>query len=148
MRNIKQWKKMLIAAVIGLLVFQNVSPVLATITEETSKQTTLKIMKEDKDTKEKINGSVFELKNKETGESKELSIHENGEFTDESLSAGEYVVKEKTAAPGYILDENEYNVTLTDKEEVVTSISAKEKETTNKIDETVVSEKNRFQKRI
>ncbi|SDW76946.1 Internalin-J precursor [Listeria ivanovii subsp. londoniensis] len=141
MRNIKQWKKMLIAAVIGLLVFQNVSPVLATITEETSKQTTLKIMKEDKDTKEKINGSVFELKNKETGESKELSIHENGEFTDESLSAGEYVVKEKTAAPGYILDENEYNVTLTDKEEVVTSISAKEKETTNKIEETVVSEK-------
>lgn len=39
--------------VIGLLVFQNVSPVLATMTDDETAKTTLKITKEDKDTKKK-----------------------------------------------------------------------------------------------
>ncbi|MBC1760346.1 collagen binding domain-containing protein, partial [Listeria ivanovii] len=141
MKNILQWKKILIVTVIGLLALQNISPVSATITEEASELTTLKIIKEDKDTKEKVNGSIFELKDKETGEIKELPIQENGVVTDESLPAGEYVVREKTAAPGYMLDENEYNVTLNDKEEEVTSISAKEEKITNKAEETIVSGK-------
>ncbi|PZG32200.1 cell surface protein [Listeria ivanovii] len=131
MRKITQWKKILIAAVIGLLVFQNVSPVLATMTEDESTQASLKVTKEDKETNEKVNGSIFEIKNKTTGETKTLSIQGNGVGTEESLSAGEYIVKEKTAAPGYTLDEKEYNVTLTDREQVVTSVSAKEATATN-----------------
>lgn len=74
MKNIRHWKKLVIAMVIGLLVFQNVSPVLATMTDDETANTTLKIIKEDKDTKEKINGSTFEIKNKETGETNELTI--------------------------------------------------------------------------
>ncbi|MGC7134770.1 SpaA isopeptide-forming pilin-related protein [Listeria ivanovii] len=131
MRKFTQWKKILIAAVIGLLVFQNVSPVLATITEDEPAQASLKITKEDKETNEKVNGSTFEIKNKATGETKALSIQADGVGTEDSLSAGDYVVKEKTAAPGYTLDKEEYNVILTNKEEVVTSVSAKEATTAN-----------------
>ncbi|MBF2515414.1 collagen binding domain-containing protein [Listeria marthii] len=127
MKNFRHWRKLVIATIIGLLVFQNVSPVLATIKDDTTGTTTLKIIKEDTDTKEKINGSIFEVKDKASGETKELSIKENGTGTLDSLSAGEYLVKEKTAASGYTLDEKAYNVTLSDKEEVVTSTSTKEK---------------------
>ncbi|WP_187986451.1 SpaA isopeptide-forming pilin-related protein [Listeria marthii] len=127
MKNFRHWRKLVIATIIGLLVFQNVSPVLATIKDDTTGTTTLKIIKEDTDTKEKINGSIFEVKDKASGETKELSIKENGTGTIDSLSAGEYLVKEKTAASGYTLDEKAYNVTLSDKEEVVTSTSTKEK---------------------
>ncbi|MCD2225337.1 MucBP domain-containing protein [Listeria cossartiae] len=127
MKNFRHWRKLVIATIIGLLVFQNVSPVLATIKDDTTGTTTLKIIKEDRDTKEKINGSIFEVKDKASGETKELSIKENGTGTLDSLSAGEYLVKEKTAASGYTLDEKAYNVTLSDKEEVVTSTSTKEK---------------------
>ncbi|MBF2502804.1 SpaA isopeptide-forming pilin-related protein [Listeria marthii] len=127
MKNFRHWRKLVIATIIGLLVFQNVSPVLATIKDDTTGTTTLKIIKEDTDTKEKINGSIFEVKDKASGETKELSIKENGTGTLDSLSAGEYLVKEKTAASGYTLDEKAYNVTLSDKEEVVTSTSIKEK---------------------
>lgn len=127
MKNFRHWRKLVIATIIGLLVFQNVSPVLATIKDDTTGTTTLKIIKEDKDTKEKINGSIFEVKDKASGETKELSIKENGTGTLDSLSAGEYLVKEKTAASGYTLDEKAYNVTLSDKEEVVISTSIKEK---------------------
>ncbi|HBI2128835.1 TPA: hypothetical protein KZH63_002557, partial [Listeria monocytogenes] len=49
MKNIRHWKKLVIAMVIGLLVFQNVSPVLATMTDDETANTTLKIIKEDKD---------------------------------------------------------------------------------------------------
>ncbi|MBC2183535.1 collagen binding domain-containing protein [Listeria sp. FSL L7-0233] len=127
MKNFRHWRKLVIATIIGLLVFQNVSPVLATIKDDTTGTPTLKIIKEDTDTKEKINGSIFEVKDKASGETKELSIKENGTGTIDSLSAGEYLVKEKSAATGYALDEKVYNVTLSDKEEVVTSTSTKEK---------------------
>ncbi|MBC2192077.1 collagen binding domain-containing protein [Listeria sp. FSL L7-0229] len=127
MKNFRHWRKLVIATIIGLLVFQNVSPVLATIKDDTTGTPTLKIIKEDTDTKEKINGSIFEVKDKASGETKELSIKENGTGTLDSLSAGEYIVKEKSAATGYTLDEKAYNVTLSDKEEVVTSTSTKEK---------------------
>ncbi|EAG7323641.1 cell wall surface anchor family protein, partial [Listeria monocytogenes] len=43
MKNIRHWKKLVIAMVIGLLVFQNVSPVLATMTDDETAKTTLKI---------------------------------------------------------------------------------------------------------
>ncbi|MBC1550862.1 collagen binding domain-containing protein [Listeria sp. FSL L7-1434] len=127
MKNFRHWRKLVIATIIGLLVFQNVSPVLATIKDDTTGTPTLKIIKEDTDTKEKINGSIFEVKDKASGETKELSIKENGTGTLDSLSAGEYIVKEKSAATGYALDEKAYNVTLSDKEEIVTSTSTKEK---------------------
>ncbi|MBC2185664.1 collagen binding domain-containing protein [Listeria sp. FSL L7-0253] len=127
MKNFRHWRKLVIATIIGLLVFQNVSPVLATIKDDTTGTPTLKIIKEDTDTKEKINGSIFEVKDKASGETKELSIKENGTGTLDSLSAGEYIVKEKSAATGYALDEKVYNVTLSDTEEVVTSTSTKEK---------------------
>ncbi|MBC2268466.1 collagen binding domain-containing protein [Listeria sp. FSL L7-0083] len=132
MKNIRQWKKLVIAMVIGLLVFQNVSPVLATMTGDETTKSTLKIIKEDKDTKEKINGSSFEIKNKETGETTDLAISADGEATMDSLLPGEYLVKEKVAAKGYMLDEKEYSVTLAEKEEVITSVSTKEKEETTK----------------
>ncbi|EMX5414518.1 collagen binding domain-containing protein [Listeria innocua] len=132
MKNIRQWKKLVIAMVIGLLVFQNVSPVLATMTDDETANTTLKIIKEDKDTKEKINGSTFEIKNKETSETTDLTISANGEATMDSLLPGDYLVKEKAAAKGYTLDEKEYSVTLAEKEEVITSVSAKVQEETTK----------------
>ncbi|EHV9414736.1 collagen binding domain-containing protein [Listeria monocytogenes] len=132
MKNIRQWKKLVIAMVIGLLVFQNVSPVLATMTDDETTKTTLKIIKEDKDTKEKINGSTFEIKNKETGETNDLTISANGEATMDSLLPGDYLVKEKVAPKGYTLDEKEYSVTLAEKEEVITSVSAKVQEETTK----------------
>lgn len=132
MKNIRQWKKLVIAMVISLLVFQNVSPVLATMTDSETANTTLKIIKEDKDTQEKINGSTFEIKNKETGETSDLTISANGEATMDSLSLGDYLVKEKVAPKGYTLDEKEYSVTLAEKEEVITSVSAKEQEETTK----------------
>lgn len=131
-KNIRQWKKLVIAMVISLLVFQNVSPVLATMTDSETANTTLKIIKEDKDTQEKINGSTFEIKNKETGETSDLTISANGEATMDSLSPGDYLVKEKVAPKGYTLDEKEYSVTLAEKEEVITSVSAKEQEETTK----------------
>ncbi|MBC1343446.1 collagen binding domain-containing protein [Listeria welshimeri] len=126
MKKFKQWKKIAIATIIGLLMFQNVSPVLATITNDENVKATLKIIKEDKDTKEKINGSTFEVKNKETEAVENVAINSNGEGTLDSLSPGDYLVKEKTAAPGYTLDEKAYTVTLTEKETVITSVSAKE----------------------
>ncbi|EAD2799910.1 LPXTG cell wall anchor domain-containing protein [Listeria monocytogenes] len=132
MKNIRQWKKLVIAMVISLLVFQNVSPVLATMTDSETSNTTLKIIKEDKDTKEKINGSTFEIKNKETSETSDLTIGANGEATMDSLLPGDYLVKEKVAAKGYALDEKEYSVTLAEKEEVITSTSAKVQEETTK----------------
>lgn len=126
MKKFKQWKKIAIATIIGLLMFQNVSPVLATITNDDNVKATLKIIKEDKETKEKINGSTFEVKNKETEAVENVAINSNGEGTLDSLSPGDYLVKEKTAAPGYTLDEKAYTVTLTEKETVITSVSAKE----------------------
>ncbi|TYV50710.1 SpaA isopeptide-forming pilin-related protein [Listeria monocytogenes] len=132
MKNIRQWKKLVIAMVISLLVFQNVSPVLATMTDSETANTTLKIIKEDKDTQEKINGSTFEIKNKETNETSDLTISANGEATMDSLLPGDYLVKEKVAAKGYTLDEKEYSVTLAEKEEVITSVSAKVQEETTK----------------
>ncbi|EFD90814.1 peptidoglycan binding protein [Listeria monocytogenes FSL J2-071] len=131
-KNIRQWKKLVIAMVISLLVFQNVSPVLATMTDSETANTTLKIIKEDKDTQEKINGSTFEIKNKETSETSDLTISANGEATMDSLLPGDYLVKEKVAPKGYTLDEKEYSVTLAEKEEVITSVSAKVQEETTK----------------
>ncbi|EAD8713513.1 hypothetical protein AF288_13655, partial [Listeria monocytogenes] len=61
MKYMVKWRGFFIVAIIGLLVFQNVSPVLATIVDEKTTMITLKIIKEDKDTKEKINGSSFEI---------------------------------------------------------------------------------------
>ncbi|HEM1877944.1 TPA: cell wall surface anchor family protein, partial [Listeria monocytogenes] len=119
MKYMVKWRGFFIVAIIGLLVFQNVSPVLATIVDEKTTMITLKIIKEDKDTKEKINGSSFEIKNKKTGETKEVSITEHGTIIENSLSEGEYIVKEKKAAPGYTLDEQTYNVTLAVKEEAI-----------------------------
>ncbi|WP_438940302.1 SpaA isopeptide-forming pilin-related protein [Listeria marthii] len=125
MKNFIISKKMIIAVVIGLLVFQNVSPVLAALTDVKEEKTSLKIVKEDKDSKEKINGSIFEIKNVQTGEIKKLSIKDNGTVLDESLAKGEYLVQETTAPQGYLKDENVYNIVLKDKEELVTSVSSK-----------------------
>ncbi len=50
----------------------------------------------------------------------------------DSLLPGDYLVKEKVAAKGYALDEKEYSVTLAEKEEVITSTSAKVQEETTK----------------
>lgn len=111
--------------VIGLLVFHNVSPVIAALTDDKAGQISLKIVKEDKDTKEKINGSTFEVKNVQTGETKELSIKDKGTITDVSITQGEYIVKEMRAPQGYLIDETVYKVTLNDKEELVTSVSSK-----------------------
>ncbi|WP_323686914.1 SpaA isopeptide-forming pilin-related protein [Listeria welshimeri] len=130
MKNFTKFKKLIIATIVGLLVFQNVSPVLATISDEKAGEATLKVVKEDKETKAKINGSTFEVKDKQTGETKNLSISENGTGVLTSLNEGEYTVKEKTAAEGYTLDEEVYSVTLTNKEEEVTSVSTKEKQET------------------
>ncbi|AHI56689.1 SpaA isopeptide-forming pilin-related protein [Listeria ivanovii] len=119
-------KKLAIATIIILLVCQNISPVFATMTDVTGEKTaTLKILKEDKETQEKIDGSVFEIKNNKTDEIMELQIEEDGTGTANSLSYGDYLVKEKTAAEGYSLDEKEYNVTLTEKEKIITSFSTK-----------------------
>lgn len=125
MRNFILGKKMIIAVVIGLLVFQNVSPVLAALTDVKEEKASLKIVKEDKDSKEKINGSIFEIKNVQTGEVKELSIQDNGTIVDTSLAKGEYLVKETKSPQGYLKDENTYNIVLKDKEELVTSVSSK-----------------------
>ncbi|EAV9864147.1 cell wall anchor protein [Listeria monocytogenes] len=125
MKNFSTWKKLIISMVIGLLVFYNVSPVIAALTEDKEGQISLKIVKEDKDTKEKINGSIFEVKNVQTGETKELSIKDKGTITDVSITQGEYIVKEMRAPQGYLIDETVYKVTLNDKEELVTSVSSK-----------------------
>lgn len=125
MRNFILGKKMIIAVVIGLLVFQNVSPVLAALTDVKEEKASLKIVKEDKDSKEKINGSIFEIKNVQTGEIKELSIQDNGTIVDTSLAKGEYLVNETKSPQGYLKDEKTYNIVLKDKEELVTSVSSK-----------------------
>ncbi|ECR1113692.1 cell wall anchor protein [Listeria monocytogenes] len=125
MKNFSTWKKLIISMVIGLLVFHNVSPVIAALTDDKAGQISLKIVKEDKDTKEKINGSTFEVKNVQTGETKELSIKDKGTITDVSITQGEYIVKEMRAPQGYLIDETVYKVTLNDKEELVTSVSSK-----------------------
>ncbi|EAD9710801.1 cell surface protein, partial [Listeria monocytogenes] len=131
MKNFKQMRILVIAVVIGLLVFQNVSPVLATLTDDETVKSTLKIIKQDKDTKEKINGSTFEIENKETKETKAVSINTDGETNIDTLSRGDYLIREKINVPGYTLDEKEYSVTLTEKETVVTSLSTKIKEETS-----------------
>ncbi|EIZ2089953.1 cell wall surface anchor family protein, partial [Listeria innocua] len=43
MKYMVKWRNFFIAAIIGLLVFQNVSPVLAAIVDEKTKVKTLKI---------------------------------------------------------------------------------------------------------
>lgn len=60
----------------------------------------------------------------------------------DSLLPGDYLVKEKVAAKGYTLDEKEYSVTLTEKEEVITSVSAKVQEETTKEAATPVKKSN------
>lgn len=113
--------------VIGLVVFQNISTVFAAVIDVKESKPSLKIVKIDKDTKENISGSIFEIENVQTGEIKELSIKNNGIVVEDSMEEGEYRVKEKKAPEGYAIDENTYNIALKDKEELITSISTKNK---------------------
>ncbi|EAC7884240.1 SpaA isopeptide-forming pilin-related protein [Listeria monocytogenes] len=127
MKKFKMWKKLLIMMVIGLVVFQNISTVFAAVIDVKESKPSLKIVKIDKDTKENISGSIFEIENVQTGEIKELSIKNNGIVVEDSMEEGEYRVKEKKAPEGYAIDENTYNIALKDKEELITSISTKNK---------------------
>ena len=86
---------------------------------------TVKGLKIDRETEETIEGAVFGLfKSDETVFSEDTAIltaisDENGIFSFENVPYGEYIVHEIKPADGYIPNENNYPVKISEHEEVV-----------------------------
>ena len=86
---------------------------------------TVKGLKIDRETDETIEGAVFGLfKNDETVFSEDMAIliatsDENGVFTFESVPYGKYLVHEIQPVPGYMANDNNYPVAISEHEEVV-----------------------------
>lgn len=86
---------------------------------------TVKGLKIDRETDETIEGVVFGLfRNDETVFSEDTAIlivtsDENGVFTFESVPYGEYLVHEIKPADGYMPNQNNYSVTVSENEEVI-----------------------------
>ena len=86
---------------------------------------TVKGLKIDRETEETIEGAVFGLfKNGETVFTEDTAIltaisDENGIFSFENVPYGEYLVHEINPADGYIPNESNYPVTISEHEEVV-----------------------------
>ena len=63
-----------------------------------------------------INGSVFELFDNEDNKIGEVTINNEGVGVFEDLYLGHYKLKEKTSGIGYRLDDNTYDIELTDEQ--------------------------------
>lgn len=86
---------------------------------------TIKGLKIDRETGEKITGALFGLFNiNETEFTEETAIltsesNEEGIFTFENVPYGEYIVRELKPAEGYLPNEENYQVTISNNEEII-----------------------------
>ena len=82
-------------------------------------------MKIDRETKATISGALFGLFNiNETEFTEETAIltaesNENGIFTFENVPYGEYIVRELKSAEGYLPNEENYTVTISENKEII-----------------------------
>ena len=85
----------------------------------------IKGLKIDNETKENIEGALFGLFNiNETEFTEETAIltsesNEEGIFTFENVPYGEYIVRELKPAEGYLTNEENYQVTISNNEEII-----------------------------
>jgi sulfur transfer complex TusBCD TusB component (DsrH family) len=85
----------------------------------------VKGLKIDRETNEAIEGAVFGLfKNDETNFTKENAIltaqsDKDGIFTFENIPYGDWIIKELNSAKGYLSNDDVYNITIIDNEQVV-----------------------------
>lgn len=86
---------------------------------------TIKGLKIDRETGEKITGALFGLfSNNETEFTEETAIftaesNEEGIFTFENVPYGEYIIRELKPAEGYLPNEENYQATVSEDEEVI-----------------------------
>ena len=86
---------------------------------------TIKGLKIDRETGEKITGALFGLfSTDETEFTEETAIltaesYENGIFTFENVPYGEYIVRELKPAEGYLPNEENYTVTISENKEII-----------------------------
>lgn len=86
---------------------------------------TIKGLKIDRETGEKITGALFGLfSNNETEFTEETAIltsesNEEGIFTFENVPYGEYIVSELKPAEGYLPNEENYTVTISENKEII-----------------------------
>ena len=86
---------------------------------------TIKGLKIDRETGEKITGALFGLfSNNETEFTEETTIltsesNEEGIFTFENVPYGEYIIRELKPAEGYLPNEENYQATVSEDEEVI-----------------------------
>ena len=86
---------------------------------------TIKGLKIDRETGEKITGALFGLfSNNETEFTEETAImtaesNEDGIFTFEDVPYGEYIIRELKPAEGYLPNEENYAVTIFDNKEII-----------------------------
>lgn len=85
----------------------------------------IKGLKIDNETKENIEGALFGLFNiNETEFTEETAIltsesNEEGIFTFENVPYGEYIIRELKPAEGYLLNEENYTVTISENKEII-----------------------------
>lgn len=86
---------------------------------------TIKGLKIDRETGEKITGALFGLfSNNETEFTEETAIltsesNEEGIFTFENVPYGEYIIRELKPAEGYLPNEENYTVTISENKEII-----------------------------
>ncbi len=89
---------------------------------------TFKIIKINKDTKEKLKGVEFKIFNSKREEIGSYTTDENGNISVENLPYGKYYYKEVKTPDGYLIDTNEYEFDIKKDNVVITRTITNEKE--------------------
>ncbi len=94
-------------------------------------ETKIKIIKQDKDTKEKLDGVEFNLLDKDKNVVyANLKTNKNGEVEVPNLLPGKYYIKETNAKDGYVISEDLVEINVEFNQNVIVTINNKFKEKT------------------
>ena len=94
-------------------------------------ETKIKIIKQDKDTKEKLEGVEFNLLDKDKNVLyANLKTNKNGEVEVSNLLPGKYYIKETNAKDGYVISEDLVEINVEFNQNVIVTINNKFKEKT------------------
>ncbi|WP_430599057.1 MSCRAMM family protein [Enterococcus sp. DIV1217] len=88
--------------------------VVTVIIENTAQKGSIKIVKQDKDSKKRLTGAEFQWKDTVTGKTGTVTVGTDGTITIPNLSVNRtYEITETKAPVGYVLDKTVHKVTLT-----------------------------------
>ncbi|NSR70932.1 hypothetical protein HRF77_04875 [Enterococcus faecalis] len=88
--------------------------VVTVIIENTAQKGSIKIVKQDKDSKKRLTGAEFQWKDTVTGKTGTVTVGTDGTITIPNLSVNRtYEITETKAPTGYVLDKTVHKVTLT-----------------------------------